>query len=279
MSSATMETCGAECMASQAGRSMLQLSDSPNKKSEPKVQEEEEAAPVQKTESSKKVVTSSKSKAKKAKSPDASNVALSEGGYSTIAAMCCNYEMEEYIRRVVVSEDLKVCDEGGMQGMVPWFACESAQNYSVLLKEVTAATSGSCAWAADKSASCKKKSKACGAPADPMSHRRRNCGRNDNSQDLDLAMQNAATNEFVESSCGTHQQFTDVASKTGELGACKVKGDITGNATALKMCLNQCCTAPKCIGISVKPSGTTLQTSFDDAEVDSGSMSYLHRQR
>jgi len=279
MSSATEETCDADCMATQAGRSMLQLSDSPNKKSEPKVQEEEEATPVQKAVSAKKAVTSSKSKAKKTKTPDASNVALGESGYSTIAALCCNYEMEEYIRRVAGNEKLKVCDEGGLQGIVPFFVCENAQNYTVLLREVKAATTGTCAWAAPSSGSCKKKSRACGAPADPMSHRRRNCGRNDNSQNLDLAMQNAATNEFVESNCGTHQQYTDVSSATGELGPCRLKGNIIGNQTAMKLCLNQCCSAPDCIGISMKPTGTTLQTSFDDAEVSSGSVSYLHRQR
>merc|ERR1719491_2059977 len=148
--------------------------------------------------------------------------------------------------------------------MVPYFSCENKQNYSRLLTEIKASSSGLCPWAATKSESCKKLSKSCGAPMDPMSHRRRNCGRNDNSQNLDLAMQNAATNEFVESSCGTHQQYTDVSSATGELGPCKLKGDIIGNQTAMKLCMNQCCAAPKCIGISMQPTGTTLQTSFDD---------------
>merc|ERR1719183_91738 len=103
----------------------MQLSGSPVKKSS------SQDAPVQKSKpTTKKSSKLSKSKAK-AKTPDASNVALSNSGYKTIADMCCNYEMEEYIRRIVVSEDLKVCNEGGLQGSVPFYTCENKQNYSV----------------------------------------------------------------------------------------------------------------------------------------------------
>merc|ERR1719491_357749 len=218
-------------------------------------------------------------KSKKAKSPDASNVALTNGGYGTIADMCCNYEMEEYVRRLVMSKNLKVCDEGGLQGIVPYHSCENKQNLTVLQKELSSASSGACAWVAPKSGSCKKMSKSCGQAADPMSHRRRNCGRNDNSQDLDLEMQNAATQEFSESKCGTHQLYSDIKSSSGVLKKCKLKGDLTENSTAVQVCVNECCSTDKCIGIVVSNSGTTLQKSFENAEPSEGSVAYLHRQR
>lgn len=253
-------------MLDASGSAMLQVSDN------------YVASPKGKTPTKAKEATKNKGKSK-AKTPDASNVAMSNSGYQTIADMCCNYEMEEFIRRTTLHENMKVCDEGGLQGIVPYFSCENKQNYSKLLTEVKSSTTGLCPWAAKKTESCKKLSKSCGAPADPMSHRRRNCGRNDNSQNLDLEMQNAATNEFVESACGTHQQYTDVGSTAGVVGSCKLKGDIRGNSTALRMCLKQCCETDSCIGLALTAEGTTLQENFQEASTDAGTVSYLHRQR
>merc|ERR1719217_1985610 len=101
----------------------------------------------------------------------------------------------------------------------------------MLLSEIKDSSTGACPWTAPKDGACKKMSKACGSTSDPMSHRRRNCGRNDNSKNLDLEMQNAATNEFEDSKCGTHQKYTDVESPTGVLKACKITGDLTENTT------------------------------------------------
>mmetsp|Transcript_150633 Transcript_150633/g.276711 ORF Transcript_150633/g.276711 Transcript_150633/m.276711 type:complete len:290 (+) Transcript_150633:96-965(+) len=269
---AVEEACH-DSVTEEAGRAMMQLSGGPTKKSGPK------DAPAQKSKPTTKTTKLSKKSNSTAKTPDASNVALSNSGYKTIAAMCCNYEMEEYIRRIVMSENLKVCSEGGLEGTVPYYTCENKQNYSMLLAEVKASGTGTCPWTAPKGGSCKKISKACSATSDPMSHRRRNCGRNDNSQDLDLEMQNAATNEFVESKCGTHQQYSDVSADGGIIKSCSITGDITSNSTALNLCLNECCVVDDCIGIVVKKSGTSLQKNFDEAESDSGAIAYLHRQR
>mmetsp|Transcript_77201 Transcript_77201/g.146909 ORF Transcript_77201/g.146909 Transcript_77201/m.146909 type:complete len:304 (+) Transcript_77201:106-1017(+) len=271
---------------SMGGHAMLQVSESAphGRKSPSHVPSHKSEVHSHAPSHESKVKTNStqltaKSKAK-AKTPDASNVALSQSGYKTIADMCCNYEMEEYIRRVVLSEDLKICSEGGLEGMVPYHTCENKQNYSILQKEIAASSSGACPWTAPADEACKKISKACGSQtADPMTHRRRNCGRNDNSQDLDLEMQNAATQEFTESKCGTHQKYTDVESTAGVLKSCKIKGDITDNSTAIKTCLDECCDTSSCIGITVSEGGTTLQQSFEDSEASEGSIAYLHRQR
>jgi len=267
-SSFAKETCASPLDAS--GSAMLQVSDN------------HLATPKGRGKPSEKETQKSKVKSKgtsKAKTPDAANVALGAPGYATIANMCCPYEMEEFVRRAAASENMKICDEGGLQGIVPYFSCENKQNYSMLLAEIKDSSSGLCPWAAKKSESCKKLSGSCSAPINPMSHRRRNCGRNDNSLNLDLEMQNAATNEFIESVCGTHQQYTDVASISGVLSLCKLKGDIRGNSTALRICLKECCYADSCIGISMTSEGTALMENFDNTKTDSGAISYLHRQR
>jgi len=262
----------------QEGRAMLQVSDtslaSP-KKHTPKQHSPKKHNP--KAHSHKQRLAT----VKKTKTPDASNVALSESGYKTIANLCCPYEMEEFIRRALVNENLKLCDEGGLQGIVQWHTCEQKQNYTVLLTEIEQAGSGLCPWVAPKGNSCKKVTSSCGAVLDPMSHRRRNCGRNDNSQGLDLEMQNAATNEFLDTSCGLHQQYTDVSSYAGNMRLCKgiPADDYRGNVSAIKKCLKECCGADKCIGVSVTSEGISLQKNFEEAESREGVISYLHRQR
>jgi len=230
------------------------------------------------------VNASSKIKGNKTKSksksgdPDASTVSLNQAGYKAISGLCCNYEMEEFIRRIVSTEKLKVCDEGGLQGVAPFHTCENAQNYSLLLKEVLQGTSGLCPWTGSETGACKKGSGSCGGPTDPMSHRRRNCGRN--VADVSMVMQNAATNEFTESVCGTHQQYSDIGlAQTEILQDCTLTGDIRKNVSAIKKCLNQCCTTKECQGISATATGTVLAKSFENAVTSDGSIAYLHRQR
>jgi len=273
--SAAEESC-ASTSEDQEGRALLQVSDSSlatPKKHSPR--EKGHSHPAQKKSKGKGKLA----KVKKAKTPDASNVALSESGYKTIASMCCSYEMEEFIRRVVGNENMKVCDEGGLQGMVPWHACEAKQNFTVLMQEINEASTGLCPFVASKGEECKKVTKSCGVSVDPMSHRRRNCGRNDVSQNLDLVMQNAATNEFVDSWCGVHQQYSDVIATAGILKTCSIGGNIKGNQTAMKLCLKECCKTDGCIGIATSSLGTTLQSGFADALVAEGTIAYLHRQR
>jgi len=271
--SAAEEPCAAR-PEDQEGHAMLQVSDSSvatPKKHSPK----EHSHPAQKKTTGKGKLKTEK----KAKTPDASNVALSESGYKTIADLCCAYEMEEFIRRGVAHENMKVCDEGGLQGLVAWHSCEAKQNYTTLLTEINDGDHGLCPWVAPKETSCKKVTKSCGVTTDPMSHRRRNCGRNDNSKNLDLVMQNAATNEFFDSICGVHQQYTDVLSTAGQLKECKLTGDLKGNSTALRVCLKECCYLDGCVGISSTSEGVMLHKNFDDSVIAPGVVVYLHRQR
>jgi len=60
---------------------------------------------------------------------------LTETGYMIVAAQCCNYEMQEYIRRVAVNEGLQVCNEGGLKGITPYFSCQAGPQTLAKLKE------------------------------------------------------------------------------------------------------------------------------------------------
>jgi hypothetical protein len=51
------------------------------------------------------------------------SASLDEAGYLAVAKTCCNLEMEKFVRRVIASLDLDVCDDDGVKGFVPWFTC------------------------------------------------------------------------------------------------------------------------------------------------------------
>jgi len=55
-------------------------------------------------------------------------VQLDEFGYLMVAEICCNFQMEFFITRVIISMGYKVCDQSGIMGMVPWFSCGDFQS-------------------------------------------------------------------------------------------------------------------------------------------------------
>mmetsp|Transcript_127346 Transcript_127346/g.220741 ORF Transcript_127346/g.220741 Transcript_127346/m.220741 type:complete len:204 (+) Transcript_127346:106-717(+) len=68
------------------------------------------------------------------------NETLDDEGYQKVGWTCCNFQMEMYLRRLVVEMGLKVCNEGGFMGFVPWFTCEKQNDYAkvhdmMILKE------------------------------------------------------------------------------------------------------------------------------------------------
>jgi hypothetical protein len=109
---------------------------------------------------------------------------LTEEGYAILADCDCGYEMDRYIRRVIIDEGLELCLESGLQGMVPWFTCEhSPQSLAVMRTDLHNVQNGilspECPWVAAVNT--------CPAEADlpegcfalrapnPAAHRRRTC--------------------------------------------------------------------------------------------------------
>lgn len=63
------------------------------------------------------------------------SAALTETGYLIVSGQCCNYEMSEYIRRVAFDNGLQVCNEGGLQGVTPYYSCTYGPKSLSELKE------------------------------------------------------------------------------------------------------------------------------------------------
>jgi len=60
---------------------------------------------------------------------------LTEEGFATVSKSCCYEDLKTYTRRVIDDLGWKVCDEGGLSGLAPFFACP---NTPVTLEELKA---------------------------------------------------------------------------------------------------------------------------------------------
>jgi len=66
------------------------------------------------------------------------NVALDEKGYSAVAALKDDSQMETYVRRVADKLGLRVNDEGSLKGMIPYYSgIKAKQTYNDLVAELT----------------------------------------------------------------------------------------------------------------------------------------------
>jgi hypothetical protein len=60
---------------------------------------------------------------------------LNEAGFRTISDSCCFEDMEAFIRRMIDDMGLKVCDEGGLSGISPFYSCPTAPSTMAELKD------------------------------------------------------------------------------------------------------------------------------------------------
>ena len=85
------------------------------------------------------------------------DAALDESGFQEVAVSCCHEDMKAFISRAIDDLNLKVCDEGGLSGVVPFYACpEATVTYSALQAELSGATAsgGTCHWLAPVADAC-----------------------------------------------------------------------------------------------------------------------------
>jgi len=66
------------------------------------------------------------------------NASICEQGYLQVASLCCNFQMELFIVRVITSMGYQVCHEGGVMGMIPWFTCGNFQTLGKLKAAINA---------------------------------------------------------------------------------------------------------------------------------------------
>lgn len=102
---------------------------------------------------------------------------LDEDGYQVVAKTCCNYEMEQFIRRVLIELGLELCHEGVLVDLVPNYTCEKGvQTYEHLKQEITEKMPpAECPLAAEPGKCPPANATCAGGEPDPATHRRRTC--------------------------------------------------------------------------------------------------------
>jgi len=115
----------------------------------------------------------SKDEAQVRQTPDTGAAApLTEAGYQSVAALCCEIEMETFIRRVIFQRNDDICDEASLHGLVVWYDCVSdSKTFAELEEELTKAHSGDCPWLGDLP-NCPARTNCLDTP-NPFAHRRR----------------------------------------------------------------------------------------------------------
>jgi len=89
-------------------------------------------------------------------------VPLTEKGYNIVAMQCCNWEMSEFISRVVTDMGYKVCGQGDLLGITSWYSCERGpKSLAELQAEIIGNAVSECPWVATKDASCPTKPATC----------------------------------------------------------------------------------------------------------------------
>lgn len=80
---------------------------------------------------------------------------LDEDGFQQVAASCCHQDMKEFVRRTIYDMGLKVCDEGGLSGFVPFYSCPvTTLTFAGLEAELRDAPTSTCRWLALSGTEC-----------------------------------------------------------------------------------------------------------------------------
>jgi len=106
---------------------------------------------------------------------------LDDEGYKTVRESGCQLEMDVFVRRVIDSLSLELCDEGGLLSLLPLYSSPAtgANNFAALVRHIKeAAHPGACAFVAPEG-SCPTTPRLaeCMRDPGPQSHRRRQCKR------------------------------------------------------------------------------------------------------
>lgn len=105
------------------------------------------------------------------------NATFDDAGYQAVASLCCNLQMEIYIRRMITNQGLELCNEYGLLGLLPWYTCDNGvQNYAALADNLMRSVPPDpCAFVAPNGTCPSSVAPHCSGKADPASHRRRFC--------------------------------------------------------------------------------------------------------
>jgi len=94
---------------------------------------------------------------------------VTEEGFEQVSKSCCYKDMTAYIRRLVENMGLRVCDEGGLSGIAPFYSCPQSQTSLAELKEelnkATPSFNNKCHWLANRYEQCTEPALECAVMA------------------------------------------------------------------------------------------------------------------
>jgi hypothetical protein len=83
---------------------------------------------------------------------------LTEEGFAEVSSSCCFDDVKEFTRRLIDSLGYKVCDEGGLSGISPFYACPTypvtLANLTEELQDAIQTKSSKCHWLVDRYVEC-----------------------------------------------------------------------------------------------------------------------------
>lgn len=94
---------------------------------------------------------------------------LTEEGFQEITKSCCYEDMKAFTRRLIDDMGLKVCDEGGLSGIAPFYSCPLSPVTLVGLKDdlskAMPAGNSKCHWLEQRYATCTEPALECSVTA------------------------------------------------------------------------------------------------------------------
>lgn len=83
---------------------------------------------------------------------------LTEEGFAEVTSSCCYEDVKAFTRRLIDDLGYKVCDEGGLSGLSPFYACPASPvTFANLTQELQDAVQGAnskCHWIVDRYVEC-----------------------------------------------------------------------------------------------------------------------------
>merc|ERR1719502_831025 len=92
---------------------------------------------------------------------------MNSEGFEEVVDSCCFDDMKDFVRRLVGEEGYKICDEGGLNGFVPFFSCSNKTSLLEMKMQMKSGTEGACPWLAFMDGECRAPADECRVVTNP----------------------------------------------------------------------------------------------------------------
>merc|ERR1719171_1228968 len=100
---------------------------------------------------------------------NAKQVPLTDAGFQQVSKSCCYEDVKVFARRIIDDMGLKVCDEGGLSGIAPFYSCPitpaSFGELKADLKKAMPSAASKCHWLQERYAECTEPALECAVSA------------------------------------------------------------------------------------------------------------------